>query len=65
MTFVNSLVIQIFYYDFQHLANQYVALFQEKHNGKVNGRETKNLFQYVGHNFNRTLQTMTYLSQKH
>lgn len=65
MTFENSLVLQIFYYDFQPLANQYVALFQEKHNGKVNGRETKNLFQYVGHNFNRTLQTMTYLSHKH
>lgn len=61
---VNSLLIQIFYYDFQPKANKHVILFQVKRNGTGNDRETKDISQCFSRHFNRTLQKMTYTSHK-
>lgn len=47
----NSIVIQLFYNEFQTFANQHVALFQNRRNGNVNDWETIDLPHCFSHHF--------------
>lgn len=47
----NSIVIHLFYNEFQTFADQHVALFQNRRNSNVNDGETKYLSHCFSHHF--------------